>query len=174
VTVRPTLLSSCARAATAAEARFRIDYPTPGVRVSLVIALDPDAAVLVSGLAARRWLGGHFLDFDRLLPGGDQDSGPADAVLRDPGGAATLLSAELDDADIAVMIATSAASAEAAAVVGDACAGRLVMSAGLVVDDGTDPGKVRGVVASLRPNAMVLVVLKSSDDIPEILKALRV
>ena len=54
------------------------------------------------------------------------------------------------------------------------------MSAALVIDQAGEPGPageadpIRGVVAALRPNAMVLVVLKDSEDIPEILTALRV
>ena len=101
--MRPTLLNSCARAATAAEARFRISYPEPAVRSSLVIALDEGAAAFVRGLAARRWHGGHFLVFDHLVASGQQ-SVPDDAVLRDTGGAGVLLSAELDEADVVVMI----------------------------------------------------------------------
>jgi hypothetical protein len=172
--MRPTLLSSCARAATASEARFRIDYPDAPVRSSRVIALDSGAAGLVRALARQHWHGGHFLDFDHLVAPGGQGGEQADAVLRDDGGAGVLLSAELDDADAVVMVATSAASAEAASVIGDACARQFIMSAGLVVDNPADPARVRDVVVSLRPNAMVLVVLKTSDDIPEILRALRV
>jgi hypothetical protein len=171
--MRPTLLNSCARAATAAEARFRISYPEPAVRSSLVIALDQDASAFVRGLAARRWHGGRFLVFDHQLASG-QRTGPDDAVLRDTGGAGALLSAELDEADVVVMIAASAASAGAASVIGDACARRGVMTAGLVLDGAAEPDGARDVVAALRPNAMVLVVLKHSDDIPEILTALRV
>jgi hypothetical protein len=49
------------------------------------------------------------------------------------------------------------------------------MSAGLVV-----PGQAEeapspdGIVAALRPNAMVLVILRNSTDLPEVLSALRV
>jgi hypothetical protein len=171
--MRPTLLNSCARAATAAEARFRIDCPAGASRSSRIIALDESAAVLVRGLAGRPWLGGHFLVFDHAVDR-ERDGEPADAMLRDAAGAGRLLSAELDDADVAVMIATAAASGEAASVIGDACALRGIMSAGLVLEESADPGAYRGVVTALRPNAMVLVSLKSSDDIPEILTALRV
>ena len=46
-----------------------------------------------------------------------------------------LLSAELDEADVVVMIAASAASAGAASVIRGACALRGVMTAGLVLDE---------------------------------------
>jgi hypothetical protein len=176
----PTLLNSCARATTAAEARFRIDYPEAAVRSSRIIALDDGAAAFVRRLAGQRWLGGHFLAFDHLTTVNGSGSTPDDAVLRGAAGAGVLLSAELEGADVVVMIAASAASAapaasaEAASVIGDACALRSIMSAALVIDEATEPGAARDVVAALRPNAMVLVVLKSSNDIPEILRALRV
>jgi hypothetical protein len=163
---QPTLASSCARAATAAEARFRIDYPDTSHRDSRVIALDQGTADLARRLAARQpWRGGHFLVLDQVVPAGD------DTMLRTTGGAEVLLSEELADADVVVMLAGAHASAEAAAVIGDACAARSIMSAGLVV-----PGHGSGdeVVAALRPNAMVLVILQESDDVAEVLSALRV
>jgi hypothetical protein len=172
--MRPTLLSSCARAATAAEARFRIDAMEGTARSSRVIALDDGAASCVRGLAGQRWHGGRFLVFDHLVIANGNGNGPVDAMLRDVGDTRVLLSRELDGADVAVMIATSAASSRAASVIGDACALRSIMSAGLVLDAAAESGGSRDVVAALRPNAMVLVVLKNSDDISEILAALRV
>jgi hypothetical protein len=162
---QPTLLSSCARAATAAEARFRISPPEFANRSSRVVALDERAAELTRSLAGRPWRGGRFLEFGELTPG------PGDAVLRRADGTPALLSAELEGADIAVMIATPGARAEAASAVGDACAARWIMSVGLVV---AAPGEAQDVVAALRPNAMVLVSLRSSQDLAEILSALRI
>jgi hypothetical protein len=169
---RPTLLSSCALATTAAEARFRISRPDTSTRDARVIAIDEHAAVLVrAAAAARAWRGGHFLVFDRVASGIGTDDGPADAVLRTPDGAVTLLSAELEGADLVVMVATAAARPEAASVIGDACAERMIMSAGLVA---AGQGLAGPVVSALRPNAMVLVVLDSGRDVTEILTALRV
>ena len=170
---RPTLLSSCALATTAAEARFRISRPDTSTRDARVIAIDSRAAVLVrAAAAARAWRGGHFLVFDRVASGiGNDDDGPADAVLRTPDGAVTLLSAELEGADLVVMVATAAARPEAASVIGDACAERMIMTAGLVA---AGQGLAGPVVSALRPNAMVLVVLDSGRDVTEILTALRV
>jgi hypothetical protein len=162
----PTLASSCARAATAAEARFRIDYPDLSRRDCRVIALDERTAGLARDLAAAtgRWRGGHFLAFGSVLPGGD-------ARLRTAAGDEVLLSSELAGADMVVMLAGAGASSEAAAVIGDACAARFIMSAGLVVPGG---GAVDEVVSALRPNAMVLVILQDGDDVAEVLSALRV
>ena len=160
---QPTLLSSCSRAATAAETRYRIDAPGFTRRSSRVIALDPHAAEIVRRLEGQRWSGGHFLVFESALPG--------DALLRPAAGGTALLSAELQGADTVVMLASARASGEAASVIGEACAARSIMSAGLVVPGA---GPVGEVVSALRPNAMVLVVLQDAGDIPEVLSALRV
>jgi len=128
--------------------------------------------VLVRSAAAdRTWRGGHFLVFDRVASPAEAGSSLADAVLRTPDGAASLLSVELAGADLAVMVATAAARSEAASVIGDACAQRMITSAGLVV---AEEGDVGPVVSALRPNAMVLVVLDQARDVAEILTALRV
>lgn len=162
---RPTLLSSCARAATAAEARYRIGAAEFTRRSSRVIALDEQAAAVVRRMAGQRWSGGHFLIFDSAVPG--------DALLRAAAGGTALLTEELDGADAVVMVASASAlaSAEAASIIGDACAARSIMSAGLVVPAA---GPVGDVVSALRPNAMVLVVLQDAADVPEVLSALRV
>ena len=69
------------------------------------------------------------------------------------------------------MVATAQASAEAASIIGNACAARSIMSAGLVVPGA---GSIDEAVSALRPNAMVLVVLHDAGDVPELLSALRV
>lgn len=169
---QPTLLSSCARASSAAEARFRINAPAFTRRSSVVIALDDDAAAVVRDIAAGPWGGGHFLVFESAVAGdallrrvpGTAGDGPAGAVT-------ALLSEELDGADTVVMVAAAEGSAAAASIIGDAAAARAVMSAGLVIGGEASSGPV---VAALRPNAMVLVVLRDATDIPELLSALRV
>jgi hypothetical protein len=172
---QPTLLSSCARATTAAETRYRINYPAFARRSSRVIALDEPSAAIVRDMAGRLWGGGHFLVFDSALPDDD-------ALLRrvpgqdDPGtGGTALLSEELASADTVVMVAAAEGSAEAASVIGDAAAARGIMSAGLVIPGETPAGEsLDGIVSALRPNAMVLVVLREAGDLPEVLSALRV
>jgi hypothetical protein len=166
---QPTLASSCALAVTAAEARFRISYPEFATRNSRVIALDDQAAAVVRSLSAQQWSGGHFLVFEALAP--VNGPGAADARLRRADGTGVLLSDELNDADAVVMVATVQGSAAAASVIGDACAARSIMSAGLVIS-GSEPADE--VVSALRPNAMVLVILRDDSDISEILSALRV
>jgi hypothetical protein len=163
---QPTLLSSCALAATAAEARYRISYHEFTRRGSRVIALDGQAAAIVREMAGQPWDGGHFLVFESAVPD--------DALLRSADGGTALLSEELDGADAVVMVATADANAEAASIIGDACAARSIMSAGLVVPGAEATSPVGEVVSALRPNAMVLVLLQNAGDVPELLSALRV
>ena len=113
--MRPTLLNSCAAAATAAEARYRIDA-RPGLqadRSTRVVALDAGAAEIVRPLAGQPWLGARFL----------YDAGDG---LHD----------ELADADFVLMIATNGDGAAAAAAIGDVCVLRGIMTAGLVLGPG--------------------------------------
>lgn len=165
---QPILLQTSARATTAAESRFRIDRPDTARRDSRIVALDQRAADIVRRLAGLEWRGGHFLTYAETLR--SDNGATADATLRDARGGESRLSEEVEGADVVVMIATAQASPEAAALVGDICANRGVMSAALVVagGDGVDEA-----IHALRPNAMVLVILKDENDIPDMLSALR-
>ncbi|MGH3170780.1 MAG: hypothetical protein ACRDN0_33525, partial [Trebonia sp.] len=117
---KPTLLSSCALATTAAEAGFRITVPEFTRRSSRVIALDGESAGIVKDMGGRSWHGGHFLVFESALPD--------DALLRRADDGTALLSEELPGADTVVMIASAGANAEAASIIGDAAAARGIMS----------------------------------------------
>jgi hypothetical protein len=143
--MRPILASSCARAATAAEARFRIDRPIGG-RAALVIALDDQAAAVVDRVAERPWQGARFLHVDDDY------------------------TAQLEDADVAIMIATADADGEAASALARACAERGIMTAGLILGDRVE---VAGAVSALRPYARNLMVTDDEDDVAEVLTALR-
>ena len=170
---RPILLNSCARAATASEARFRINAPRFTTRASRIVAVDEGAAGIVRHAADELWTGdAHFLLFDAPMSVGGLD-GPHvdDATLRTVSGAEAVLSDELTDADVVVMVATTNAGADAVSVIGQASFARAVMTAGLVVAEG---GAAERAVASLRPHAMVLVVTSDEEDVPEMLRALRV
>jgi len=143
--MRPILANSCARAATAAEARFRIDRPIRG-RSALVIALDDEAAEVVDRVAEQSWQGARFV---RAADGFSED---------------------LADTDVAIMIATAEADGEAAAQIGRACAERGIMTAGLILGDRLD---VAAAVSALRPYARNLMVTGDEQDVAEVLTALR-
>jgi hypothetical protein len=143
--MRPILANSCARAATAAEARFRIDRPIRG-RSALVIALDEEAAEVVDRVAEQPWQGARFV------------RAPED------------FSEDLAETDVAIMIATAEADGEAAAAIGRACAERGIMTAGLILGDRLD---VAAAVSALRPYARNLMVTGDEQDVAEVLTALR-
>lgn len=144
---RPTLLGSCARAATAAEARFRIDRPIGG-RSAVIVALDDEAADVMDRVAERPWGGARFFRAsDRLR-----------------------LSDELIDADVAIMVATADADAETASAIAHICIERGIMTAGLILGDRLG---VAAAVSALRPYARNLMVTDDEDDVAEVLTALR-
>jgi hypothetical protein len=140
-------ISSCARAATAEEARYRIDRPIGG-RSARVIALDSSAAEVVQRVAELPWGASRFFS--------------------DP--SAFSVATELDDADVAIMIGTADADGATAASIARACAERGIMTAGLILGDRLDVGDA---VAALRPYARNLMVTDDEDDVAAVLTALR-
>ena len=141
---RPILASSCAKAATAEEARFRIERPIAG-RLAIVVALDDEAADVVNRVAERPWRGARFLH------AGD---GPVD----------------LADVDLVLMIATADADADVAENLARACSERGIMTAGLIIGERDD---VNAALSALRPYARNLMVTTDEDDVAEVLTALR-
>ena len=162
---RPILLNSCASAASTAEARFRVDYPNSKGRATRVVSLDEGALSLIGDLT--RWSSDstHLLEFVSRIEGA-----PADARLRSIEGLERRLSDELEEADVAIMVASTGAAADPAAVVGRASADRRIMTAGLALGSSRE---VAPAVAALRPYAAVLVVSADVGFVPEMLAALR-
>lgn len=164
---QPTLLNSCALAATAAEARYRINAPEPETRATRIIALDDGAEAIVRRESERPWGGAHFLVHRSCLPQPNGNDSNVELVATD--GAPKRLDEELADADVVLMVATSDASADAAGAIGRACADRRVMTAGIVMPD----GNANRAIVALRPFAVVLLVSPDNADIRELLTALR-
>jgi hypothetical protein len=163
------LPSSCARAASAEESRFRIDRPIAPSRAGRIVALDEGAAEVVARAAMLTWANARFYVCD---PYGAQ---AGSLVLRGIDGGPATLADELASASVVVMIATSDAGAECAYALGRACWERGVQTAGLVIGDGTHEGTVASAaVAALRPHARVLLPSATESDLVDILTALRV
>jgi hypothetical protein len=159
---RPILANSCALAATADEARYRINAKPQPPRATSVVALDDGAMAVVRELAGRSWNAARFLATDG--PVGDY----ADIVLRTVDGVPVRLSEELARADFVMMIATEGRGAAAASTIGDACTLRGIMTAGLIVDA---DGQSGAALVALRPNARVLLVTNDEKDATELLVA---
>jgi hypothetical protein len=164
---RPVLLNSCARAATAAEARFRIDVPIAPSRATRIVALDDDAAAVVERVARLDWHTARFY----TLPRGDSSDDPVDGLeLRTVAGKSVALVDELDGVDAVVLVAATSEAAAGAATIGAACTVRGIMTAGLVLADGSE---TPAAVSSLRPHARVLMVPGDEEDLTELLRAIR-
>jgi len=144
---KPILANSCASAATAEEARFRIDREIAG-RTALIVALDGDAAEVVDRVAERPWGAARFYRTPDV-----------DAVVT-----------ELEDADVVIMVATAEADGDAASALARLCSERGIMLAGLVLGAQFD---VAEAVSALRPYARNLMVTEDEDDVAAVLTALR-
>lgn len=168
--MHPTLHNSCAYAATAAELAYRIDAPVTLRRAARVIALDQGAAQVMTDLFHPERGGTRLFYWDSAAQVLEEPGHLDDLVLRAADGATTRLSAELADADIAVMVATGGAGAPAAAVIGGACSLRGIMTVGLAIAEGADSDAA---VLGLRPHARVLIVSADASDVPDLLHALR-
>lgn len=147
--MKPILANSCALAATAEEAAYRITREI-GSRSALILALDEAAGHVVDRVAERPWGAARFFHSDALSE--------------------EQLESELADADVAIMVATGDANGAAAASIARAASERGIMTAGLILGTQLD---VAGAVAALRPYARNLMVTDDEDDVAEVLRALR-
>jgi hypothetical protein len=146
---KPILANSCALAATAAEAAYRISREI-GSRDALILALDARAGALVDRVAERPWGAARFFHADALSE--------------------KQLEHELSDVDVAIMVATADADGTAAEAIARAASERGIMTAGLILGEQVD---VTAAVSALRPYARNLMVTNDEDDVAEVLRALR-
>lgn len=160
---RQILLNSCARAATAAEAKFRLSYPLALSRAARVIGLDQDATNTVWSVAKRPWQRARFY--------GVTSSDAADLELKTAEGEFAPLAGELAGVDSVVMAAASGDGAAAAATIGAECKSRGIMTAGVVL---TSDDQAKEALIALRPYAQILIVPADDDDLTELLRAIRV
>ncbi len=168
MTRRPTLLESCAWAATASQAKHRIDRPNSLPRSSRVVALDDGATDLLTAIADRPWFGARFLT--GLVEDVPDKDVAGEFNLRFLDGRQTPLTDQVNGADVVIMIATSDAGADVASIIGEACARHRVMAAGLAIGGDT---AVHEAVRALRPFAAVLVVSPDDDYVADMLTAIR-
>jgi hypothetical protein len=167
--------SESARMSSAAEVRFRVDYPNSRPRAVKVVALDPASERVVKRAAARGWRAASFfasLNFEAAPGGGEGWS--MRAWLSDLAGRTKALVEEVAAADLVVMVASAGTPAQAAAVIGEACAARKVMTTALVVGgERCSDEELSRTLAALRPYASMLVIATGEEYIEEMLAALR-
>src|SRR5258708_5800848 len=154
--------SESTRMSSAAEARFRIDYPNSKPRV-------------VKGVAQRGWRRATFfasIKFEGAVRRGESWS--MQAWLSDLAGRTKALVEEVAAADLVVMVSSAGSSAQAAAVIGEACAARKVMTMALIIgSEQLSNEELSKTLAALRPYASMLVIASGDEYIEEMLAALR-
>jgi hypothetical protein len=197
--------SESARMSSAAEARYRVDYPNSKPRAVKVVALDAAAEQVVKHAAQRNWQRATFftsLKFDgapprAVEPGSGRESGARTeklprwplaplasaaagegwsmaAWLSDLAGRTKALLEEVATADLVVMVASAGTCAQAAAVIGEACAARKVMTTALIIgSEQHSDEELSKSLANLRPHAQMLVIANGDEYIEEMLAALR-
>jgi len=154
--------SQSARAASAAESRFRITRPIAPARNARVIALDGSAEAVALRVAGGPWAAARFYGWS---------GAPGMVGLYELGGAPTSLAEVLTGTDVVVVLATEDSGRARAAAVGDACWARSITTAGVVLGDGFE---AEDAAAALRPYARVLLLSADEIDVRELLTALRV
>jgi hypothetical protein len=167
--------SESARMSSAAEARFRIDYPNSKPRAVKVIALDEASERVIKRVAERTWQRATFftsLSFDGAARSGEGWS--MQAWLSDLAGRTKALVEEVATADLVVMVSSAGTCAQAAAVIGEACAVRKVMTMALIIgSEERSDEELSKTLATLRPHASMLVIASGEEYIEEMLAALR-
>jgi hypothetical protein len=164
--------SESARAASAAEARFRINEPNSRPRRIKVIALDRASEQVVKSLAKLPWQGASFLAMQDAPKRGESFS--MKGWLSDLAGGTKDLIDEIGAADQVVMVATAGESAEAASIIGEACSLKRVMTTALVIcSPKTSDEALSQTLIHLRPWALMLVVSGAEDYIADMLVAMR-
>ena len=167
--------SESARMSSAAEAKFRIDRPNSQPRAVKVIALDFASERIVKELAAAPWQRASFLtasSFSGAPRAGEPFS--MGGWLNDLAGRTKDLVDEVNSADLVVMVATAGENAAAAAIIGEACAIKHVMTTALIFSGATSSDEtISKMLAQLRPHVMMLVISSAEEYIKDMLTALR-
>ncbi|MFI6343978.1 3-methyl-2-oxobutanoate hydroxymethyltransferase [Streptomyces sp. NPDC050560] len=160
----PAPLSSCARATSASESRYRIQVPIRPARSARVIALDERAEGVARRLAAAHWAHARFFANRGLDAAGE-------VRLTELDGTPAALDRVLSGTDVVVVLATEDGGRAAAAAIGRLCGRGGITTAGVVLGDGFEADDA---VAALRPYARVLLLSADESDAFELLTALRV
>jgi hypothetical protein len=167
--------SESARMSSAAEAKYRIDKPNSQPRAVKVIALDTPSERIVKDLAQSQWQRASFLTasaFSGAPRQGERFS--MGGWLNDLAGRTKDLIAEVDSADLVVMVATVGENAAAAALIGEACNLKHVMTTALILGGASSSDDALSkMLSALRPHAMMLVISGADEYIKDMLTALR-
>jgi hypothetical protein len=163
------VLSECARAASAEEAHFRVDYPNSIARRIAIIALDRPAEDAIRRLAQKCWNAAAF-----MTTAGHERSRPIGDWLSNLAGKSLNLLDQISAADVVVTVSTAGESADDAAVIAEACGVHRVMMTALLIDPASAPEVFAlETMKPLRAHAAMLVAAKGEEYVEAMLTALR-
>lgn len=167
--------SESARMSSAAEAKFRINSPNSQPRAVKVIALDAVSERIVKELAGSPWQRATFLTASAFSAAPRREERfSMDGWLNDLAGRTKNLMDEVNGADLVVMVATAGENASAAAVIGDACNVKRVMTTALILGSAASSDETLSkMLAQLRPHVMMLVISSADEYVKDMLTALR-
>ena len=170
-----SMQSESARMSSAAEAKFRIDRPNSQPRAVKVIALDTQSERIVKELAQAPWQRASFLTASSFS-GAPRRGEPFSmgGWLNDLAGRTKDLVDEVNTADLVVMVATAGENVAAAAIIGEACSVKHVMTTALILGGASSSDDtISKMLAQLRPHVMMLVISSADEYIKDMLTALR-
>jgi hypothetical protein len=160
---------------SAAQAKFRIDRPNSQPRAVKVIALDTPSERIVKELAQSQWQRATFLTAS-AFSGAPRLGEPFSmgGWLNDLAGRTKDLVDEVEAADLVVMVASAGENAAAAAIIGEACNVKRVMTTALILGGAsTSDETLSKMLAQLRPHVRMLVISSADEYIKDMLTALR-
>src|SRR5579872_86862 len=169
------MLSESARVTTAAEARFRIAYPNSQPRSIKIIALDEPSAGVIKHIAGLPWNRATFLTASSFagMPA-NRETWSMAKWLNDLAGRTKDLIAEVETADLVVMVATAGEEGHAASVIGEICHAKGVTTTALLLDrTGVTEEVLSKTLTHLRPYALMIVLASGEEYIQDMLIALR-
>jgi hypothetical protein len=159
---------------SAAEARFRVDYPNSQPRTVKVVALDDASERVIKRVATGSWQRATFFTSIKFDDPGSGRGWSMQAWLGDLAGRTKALVEEVAAADLVVMVSSAGTDPQAAAVIGEACAARKVMTMALIIgNEQRSNEELSKTLAALRPYASMLVIANGDEYIEEMLSALR-
>ncbi|MPY90014.1 MAG: hypothetical protein GEU99_19085 [Luteitalea sp.] len=160
---------------SAAEARFRVQAPNSKPRVIKVIALDALSEDVVDRLAKASWNQATFFTAAAFAGAPRLEQRVSkEGWLRDLSGRTRDLIDEVDTADLVVMVATPGENVAVAAMIGEACSHKRVMTTALIVGaTSASDETLSKTLAQVRPWSLMVVIANADDYIEDMLSALR-
>jgi hypothetical protein len=164
-----------ARMSSATEAKFRITAPNSLPRNIKIIALDTRSESVLEQIAEQQWKGESFLTATAFSSSaGHHRDFSLQGWLSDLAGRTRDLVNEVQGADSIIMVATAGGDAEVAALIGEACDIKHVLSTAVVLGARACSDKTLArTLSQLRPHVTMLVVSRDDEYIGDMLGSLQ-